>query len=450
MFGGWFLGTSDKEQVAKPYISFVMTAMTFLLLLMALLVSCWGLPADIKDRSLHTVVTKPVRRSEIVIGRMLGYLGVLTIVLVCTAAVGYFWIWFQVPQSAQGQLVARVPLYGTVEFRDRSGNPTTKFLSVGDVWEYRNFLEGATKAQGTWTFSNLDVESLKKQGALKLEQSFEAFRTYKGDIREQLRYSLALVNPDTGLRVPVGTFPVREFAAGTEDTAVVIPGQLTYINSFDVNSREQQADLFEDLIHDGKLTVEISGVDANQYLGAAQYDLFIRLPDRTFLITYAKSCLGLWLLLVLVAVFGTTASCFLKGPVATIFTAGLFLVGFAFKQQLDEALTSISEKGSVLGGGPIESVYRLVTQENMVSPLPENFLTNGIIVVDRGIFDILRVVQALIPNIQYFNTSQFPANGFDISFRSVLLPSVMITLAYVIPMIIFGYFCLQLRELESK
>ena len=61
MFGSWFLntGTGRPELDVEVYVGFVFTAITWLVLPVAILLSCWGLPEDIRLRSLHTVVTKP-------------------------------------------------------------------------------------------------------------------------------------------------------------------------------------------------------------------------------------------------------------------------------------------------------------------------------------------------------------------------------------------------------
>ena len=327
MFGGWFLGGTDLEKPAKPYVSFVLTAMNFLLILMALLISCWGLPADIKARSLHTVVTKPVRRSEIVFGRMLGYSAVVTIVLIVTSVLGYFWIVNQVPARAQDQLIARVPVFGNVMFLDRSGNESSKGLNVGDVIDYRSFIEGQTNARAIWTFENVDTQSIASQDGLRVEQNFEAFRTFKGDVREQVRYNLYVVNRSQDLKVLVGSYPVQEFAQGTEDAVVTIPRQIPYTDSYEVDAEEKVADLIDDVIDNGNLTIEVGCVDDQQYIGMAKEDLFIRLPDQSFLSTFSRASFSLWLLLVLVVCIGTTSSCFLKGPVATLLTFGNRAVG---------------------------------------------------------------------------------------------------------------------------
>src|SRR5437868_4976656 len=116
LFAGWFLAdvTADADLQVKNYVSFVLRTISWLILPVALLLSCWGLPEDIKARSLHTVVTKPVRRHEIVLGRILGFAGIGMLVLGVMSIVGYLWISRELPDSMQSQLTARVPVYGEI------------------------------------------------------------------------------------------------------------------------------------------------------------------------------------------------------------------------------------------------------------------------------------------------------------------------------------------------
>ena len=71
MFAGWFL---DPQTPAPGplYVTFVLSWTTYLIVLLALFISAFSLPNDIKNRTIHTVVTKPVRSGEIVLGRILG------------------------------------------------------------------------------------------------------------------------------------------------------------------------------------------------------------------------------------------------------------------------------------------------------------------------------------------------------------------------------------------
>src|SRR5262245_19003783 len=109
LFAGWFLSnvTRDADLQVKNYVSFVLKTISWLILPVALLLACWGLPEDIKARSLHTVVTKPVRRQEVVLGRILGYSAIGALVLAGMGVVGYVWLKRQLPEAQGSQLTAR-------------------------------------------------------------------------------------------------------------------------------------------------------------------------------------------------------------------------------------------------------------------------------------------------------------------------------------------------------
>ncbi|MBL8851487.1 MAG: ABC transporter permease [Planctomycetaceae bacterium] len=474
MAANLFLRTPEQDVPAKPYVSFVLTVVQWLLIPVALLLSCWGLPADIKDRSLHTVVTKPVRRSEIVIGRMLGYGLMTTMVLVVVALFGWVWIKRVVPARSQAQLISRVPVFSSADdvkdaffFIDRAGNRQQFAVNVGDIWDHRSFIEGQTNSRAVWQFENLNPSRIGDD--LRIEYRFEAFRSHKGNVDEGegVRFRLFFVNEAKKLRVP---FPqtgagveIREFTqetvrgatAGTEEEQAVlrIPRELRAEVAGDPSATGEKVDLFTDVMDNGKLQVEVVCLDAGQYVGAARTDLFIRLPDRPFAASYFKAMFGIWLMVLLVIMIGTTASTFLKGPVATLLTFGLVILGSPLRSYMEEQYTDRYQKGEVLGGGMLESAYRLVTQMNQQSPLPENFGTKTIQVLDEGVFSGLAIVRNVIPDFRHFNMTEYVANGFDVPFNdagAAVLPSIMTVLGFFIPCVILGYFSLQLRELESK
>ncbi|MBX3443633.1 MAG: ABC transporter permease [Planctomyces sp.] len=475
LMAGFFLRNPERpdDLPAKPYIAFVLMTIRWLTLPVALLLACWGLPTDIKDRSLHTVVTKPVRRSEIMIGRFLGYGAVTTIFLLVMSLIGYVFINRSVPELSQPQLVSRVPVYGSLTYLDRNGEPG-EGVNTGDIWTFRSYIEGLTKAAAIWKFDNLDVERLKQHDGLRLENRFEAFRTYKGVIGQPIMFRITLVNPTKKLRVTNGDLVkgVAEFseerqrsAALEEDPAaesfgglrtestISIPRTITYIDVSGDRGGDQAktVDLFDDLIDGNSLTVEVTCQDRDQYLGTAQSDLFIRLPDRGFASTYFKSIFTMWLMLMLICLLGTTASCFVKGPVATLLTFSLFMLGEHLRPQMDHLLKQFNENDrQVLGGGVLESVYRIVLQMNPSQELPDNPAMTIMQWIDRRVFDMLGIFRNVIPNFEYFNTAAYTANGFDVSWNTALLPAIATALAYLLPCVLLGYFSLQLRELEAK
>ncbi|REJ90733.1 MAG: ABC transporter permease [Planctomycetota bacterium] len=461
--GNLFLQSPGQDMPAKPFVSFVMTSIRWVLIPVALLLSCWGLPADIKSRSLHTVVTKPVHRSEIVIGRMLGYSLLTSFILFVVALLGLIWIQRVVPERSKPQLTARVPVYCDLEdffFLDRNGQ-TGKGLNVGDMWEHRGFIEGQTKSRAVWIFEGVDESYLNDEGELRMEYSFEAFRSHKGRIDEGVRFRLHLVNEEKGLDVPYpqrgAGLEVQEFSGeraarkDQEKPIIDIPRELSRTVGLDEDG--SKVDLFDDLVEDGKLRIELSCEDDGQYIGAANTDLFIRLADKPFAVGYFKAIFGLWLMVVLVCIIGTTASCFLKGPVATLLTFGLVILGHPMRSYMENQLQQLDEKGRVLGGGMLEACYRLVTQMNVQSPLPENDATRVIQYLDTHIFNGLKIAEFIIPNFKHFDMTVFVANGFDVPWMdagAAIVPAILTVLGYLIPCVILGYFSLQLRELEAK
>ncbi|MCA9078717.1 MAG: hypothetical protein KDA93_27080 [Planctomycetaceae bacterium] len=457
MFAGWFLSSTDLDTPAKPYISFVLTAIRWLILPVALLLSCWGLPADIKARALHTVVTKPVHRSEVVLGRMLGYAGIMTLGVVIMGLVGYIWITRQVPESAQKQLICRVPTYGSLYFLDRTGT-RGEGLNVGDVWNFRGFIEGNTKAAAIYNFLNLDVDQLAKDNQLQLEYRFELFRSYKGDIEKAVQAQFVLVNEQADLRVPYPPVPfeVREFAdiqtRSAEDDGrlpvITIPRELTYTPEGELSSKT--VDLFDDLMAEGNLTVHVRCADPQQYLGAARTDLFIRMPDKSFRLGFAKAIFGTWMMAILVIVLGTTASTFVKGPVATLLTFAMVLTGMTLRPFMSEVLDEYRNAGTVQGGGMLESAYRIVTQMNVQIDMPEGVLTDAIKFIDTQMLEGLLLLQNVIPDFTHFDMTPYVANGFDVPWNNSMMPGIATTLAFILPSLILGYFCLQWRELEAK
>ncbi len=434
MFASWFLtGDSNRPELdVEVYVGFVFTAVSWLVLPVAMLLACWGIPEDIRVRSLHTVVTKPARRNEVVIGRMLGFSAISTLIVGVMGVVGYVWIVRQVPDSVP--LICRVPIYGNLHFLDRTGAPG-QGVNVGDIVETRQFIEGGTKAAAIWDFPMPAGEPDK----LRLESRFEAFRTYKGDMNRTLRVRYTLVNEAKKTEVPLPVFNVAEFSQNELD----VERKVEFKNE---KGKIETFDLYKDLVADGKLTVKVQCLDRGQYIGVSLGDFFVRkLPDQSFAFGYCKAMLGIWLMIVLIVMIGVTASCFVKGPIATLLCFCMVVLGQPAHDFMDKVVS-----GKQVGGGALESVYRLVTQMNQTVPLPEGGLATAIQTLDRVPSETLRLASNVIPDLRSFWMAGWVGKGLDVPWAGALLPSIAVTLGFALPCILLGYFSLILRELEAK
>ncbi len=445
MFAGWFLGDSTErpEMQVKRYVSFMLTTIGWLILPVVVILSCWGIPEDIKARSLHTVVTKPVKRNEVVLGRIFGFNLIGTVALLTMGVAGYAWMMRSLNEETRGSLTARVPVYGEISWLNKQGNEALQGDNVGDIWTFRSYIAGNTKARAIWDFTGIDEDSFRKnpqtgEPELHLESTFNVFRSFKGDLERGILARYTFVNDSRGLRVSVDPFEVQEFRAGAN--VMTIPRKITY-----GPDRSLSADILDDLADDGNLRIEVECLTTSQYLGAAQSDLFIRLPEQSFASSFGKAIFGIWMMMTTAIVLSVCLSCVVKGPVAMLAAGCIIVIGKSFWGFLAKVAS-----GDVEGGGVIEGIIRIHRHITPNVEFQEDSRRQLVESIDKVPQLYVQVSRYLIPDLSQFNMTEYVANGFDIPFSAGLLPALATMLGFCIPWIFLGYLALKFRELESK
>src|SRR5207244_2147621 len=85
--------------------------------------------------------------------------------------------------------------------------------------------------------------------------------------------------------------------------------------------------------------------------------------ERSFAWNFVKGAAGLWSRLCIVLALAVTCSTYLSGVVSFVAAMFIFVAGF-----FQDYLRSLAENTSV-GGGPLESLIRLVNREAATAPL---------------------------------------------------------------------------------
>jgi hypothetical protein len=508
LFAGWFLDPASTNP-GKLYIGFIVAATNLLVCLVVLVLAVFSLPADIKAKAIQTVTTKPVRTGEIVLGRMLGFAAVGTVLLAIMGSVGWAFVVRSVnhrhtlvaddlveitgedgavvsregrtsldrghrhrvavaadgtgyTENEQGHrhrvrqvgagtsyeigppegiLEARRPLRGTLRFLDREGRPSTKGISVGAEWAYRQYIEGGSLAAAIWTFSGIGERQFPD--GLPLEMVVRVFRTYKGDIEKGIAGSVRVRNPVSGLQSDPFYFTAKEFTIDS----LLVPRKLV-ATSADGGTR--QVDLFADIISDGRVEVVLQCLEPAQYYGVAQADFFLRAGEGSFAFNYLKSCLGIWFSMLLTAAMGVMFSTFLAGPVALLATLSVVMVG-QFREFIARLFESqvTGDFSIVPGGGPIESLVRIATQESITVEWETTPAAQFIKTLDTFLLAPMRLGAGLFPSLGSLGTSDFLAGGFDIPL-DLLAEHGLETLGYLIAFFIAGAMCLRAREVASS
>lgn len=90
LFGQWFM--SGTENPEKRFINTVMFGTQLLTLLTVMLISAFSLPEDIRNKTIYTIVTKPVRATEIILGRIVGFGFLGTVLLGLMGLISFFFV----------------------------------------------------------------------------------------------------------------------------------------------------------------------------------------------------------------------------------------------------------------------------------------------------------------------------------------------------------------------
>jgi hypothetical protein len=266
-----------------------------------------------------------------------------------------------------------------------------------------------------------------------MELIVRVFRTYKGDIEAGIQGSIQLRNPDD---------------KDVKSDAWIFTAKDASINNFDwprklEDDNRKPIDLLDDLVSkDGRLEVIVQCLDRAQYYGFAQPDAYVRLPDGAPLWNFCKAHVSIWVQMVLVIAIGVACSTLVNGPVAMMFTLAFITLGFFRQFFIAVAI------GKQVGGGPLESLYRLVTQMNQMSPLPENLGTQLIQAVDIVLKQAMLSLSYVLPDFRSLNTVGYVGYGFNIPMNH-LLQDLTVCLAYLAGLFVIGYFLFRTREVAK-
>lgn len=547
MFAGWYLNPNTDDP-ARLYVSFVMNATCYLTLFLVLFLSAFSLPSDFKSKTVYTIVTKPVRASEMVFGRILGIGIVGSAILIFMACASYLFVSFSLnhthivtqqvdlspaapdpgldPDSprqivfkgktrlsnshqhdievlhsgdvivkelnnhthhitseerdgktiytvepAQGLLQARVPVYGKIMFRGAGGIDEREGINVGDEWFYRSFIGNGSAA--FWSFEGVTknrfpLDDPINRDGLPVEMTLGLFRTHKGDMEQTLLAKLSVRNPRTGLTGEAVVFNTQEFVTLAVNIPWQIDGKSVHLDqrrtrnsstgNIDITPEtlddsllhKDRYDLFEDFVDDGKMEIWLECLDSQQYIGIAEYDLYIRAGEAPVLPNFLKGYFGIWQQMVMLLCYGVLLSSFLSGPVSMVSTLGVMIAGFCKPFLLKVGLGSMGMgQEGILGGGPFESFWRILTGTNMMSDLPPTFATTFVKSLDAVVGAFMALIgQAIPPLWQFSQYNVALSSGFDVPFAWILQHGIM-TLAYFLPMFIIGYLILSNREVAK-
>jgi hypothetical protein len=496
----WFRTIKPADEL-RTTVEWIGTVLTFLVLFPALLLASFGLPNDIKNLNIFTVVSKPVERFEIALGRFVGYASLMTLVLIGLTGVSLVLIMnTSISERAREETYkARVPVRGSLIFRSlRPEHRTSKeeFAgeNVGREFDYRRYIVGhpTSPHRAIWQFATVP-EALGSAGddRVPVEFTFDIFKLTKGVQNKGAGVSFRFVTHNAPQRAPnpaneptgewhwVDSKREAEYKQRTAELANrglrtdgAAPGTPAWVEAnrlaeefgiFEYSNKEVldyailgvevPAGLFRNALQGepGKdekgnplprVSVYVKCETPGQLLGMAQPDLYFLEYEQPFALNYLKGMVGLWCWLCIVVGIAVTCSTYLSGVLSLLAASIIFVIGF-----FPDLLRDVSANRSV-GGGPFESMSRLVKAEQPTAPSADTAGAKALMAADRGWAWVVRRIQNVIPNLESSDWGDFVAEGYNIK-TEYLLVNLLVTFGYLLPWAVLARYIMRMREVAA-
>jgi hypothetical protein len=497
----WFLPNNKPEDEIRLTLDVTAFASTLLLLVPAVIVSAFRIPDDIKQQTIYTIVTKPVERFEIVLGRFLGFGTLISIALGLMTLVGWVYITFGTTfdqKAMEESQRARVPIRGKIDFRAKKEDYVG--VNVGREFEYRKYIGGSktTSERALWAFDSVPA-SLADPGrdAVPCEFTFDIFRLTKGEENRGVDINVRVVSWQCGQEPPPADIKdglwrwtdaakqtayeakrneiddkLRKKEVGgpnappslayakpeTPEAWKLADGLAEEFGFYEVGSVEVYdyhpasiripTGLFRNARAGSptggapRVTVYVKCLSGGQMLGMAQADLYLMDSERSFSENYFKNAFGLFCRALILVGIAVTLSTYLSGVIALLATMFLYISAY-FSDHLRDVAT-----GQSTGGGPFESLTRLLSATTPTAQLEETATKTTIDIGDRFYAWVFRRYENVVPNIDAFTWTNYLKEGFNIN-AEYLIVNAIVLFGYLLPWALLSYYLIRNREVAA-
>ncbi|MFH1717620.1 MAG: ABC transporter permease subunit [Planctomycetota bacterium] len=367
-----FSTTGDETLKGRlqTFVSYGLSLTSFLLCLLTIIISIYTVTSDIEQRQIYTVITKPIRRREFLLGKLLGVL-VLDLILLGIFAAIIYTITIYMPRlrdASEGDLAeantqfftARAALtipevdvtkevqerYESLKSRDELPADTPPEEIIAELTRQAEISKRAADVGGMllWEFQNIEPLS---------ESLFIRFK-----------YEVWPNPPDAQVygRWYVGDY--QHFRYGTESkTPVYDQIHVHSVGTF--HEIEVPANVVPE---SGHLAIAfLNGSPGNTVVIFPPDGLEVLYKADTFTANFVRAALMILFRLVFLACLGVMASTFLSFPVAILFSLVLFFTA-SFSGFVIESFDYLSGNVGAVYSYTIKWMIRLLPQFDNFNP----------------------------------------------------------------------------------
>ncbi|MHC4205735.1 MAG: ABC transporter permease [Planctomycetota bacterium] len=365
----------------QTFVSYALSLTSFLLCLLTIIVSVYTITSDIEKRQIFTVITKPIRRYQLILGKLLGVI-VLDVVLLCLFSAIIYTITIYMPkftkasereiiEANNGFFTARASL--NVPQVDVTREVTGRYKELESKGELpANVPRDEIIAQLTQ-----QAQLARRAAGVgdPLLWEFKNVKPMSENIFIKFKYDVSVNPPDSQVLGRWFAGDYQFFQYGTQSKTPIYD-ELHKHSVRDFHEIEIPAEVVPE---HGHLAVAFRNDPLNRVAIIFPPDgLEVLYKADTFTSNFIRAVLLILFRLIFLACLGTLASSFLSFPVAILFCFVIFFTA-SFSGFVLESFDFLSENIGAVYSYSLKWVIRLLPQFDKYNPteflVPAKLLT---------------------------------------------------------------------------
>jgi len=411
-------GDGTAKGRVQCFVSYGLALTSLLLCLLTIVVSIYSVTSDFQYKQVYTVLTKPVRRFQLLLGKLLGVILLDVVLLGLFSAVIYsitvYIPWFFGDDEAELYrlknefFTARAAL--TVPEVDVRGDVERLYKQLEQTHQLPEELAYSRRAREDYKKSLAERVKLSKRAAApggELVWQFDNVRPLESEqsLFIRFKYDVSVNPPDLQVNSRWLVGDIRQIRYGRK--------MRTPIYSFD---RKDLIRTFYEIevpadavAEDGFLAVVFLNppqLNETVVIFPPQDGLEVLYKAGTFTANFLRAALIVLLRLVFLACLGILASTFLSLPVAVLFCLAIFFTG-TISGFVIESFDALSETLTSVYSFTIKPVVRILPQFDKFSPteflVSARLLSWGFLAKAAGVMVGIKAVLLLVAAVLIFS-----------------------------------------------
>ena len=398
----------------QTFVSYGLSLTSLLLCLLTIVVSIYSLTSDIKQKQIYTVVTKPIRRFQLLLGKLLGVILLDAALLALFSAIIYG-ITIYIPKYL-GANKAELTRLDNEFFTARAGLTPAEVDVRKEVLDtYKKFEESGQLDQIFRGASYKKIlaeltrqKQLEKRAAAvgrSLVWEFNNVKVVDPNLFIRFKYDVSVTPPDLHVysRWNVGDYRQIRYGTKIQTPIYTSDGRKDPVQTF--REIEVPADA---VAADGYLAVEFINLPLNNtvVIFPLEDGLEVLYKADTFGTNFIRAVLVIGLRLIFLACLGTLASTFLSFPVAILLCLAVFFTASVSGFVID-SFNYISAELSGVYSYAIKPLIVLLPQFDKINPakflVPARLLSWTLLAKTAGAMVCIKAVLLLLLALLIFS-----------------------------------------------